>query len=39
MGRFACPVRIAGTMNQIQSPQLPANSALLLTIPNANSEL
>ena len=31
MGRFACPVRIVGTMNPIQRPQLPANSALLLT--------
>ena len=34
MGRSACPVPIAGTMNPIQSPQLSANSALLLTIPN-----
>ena len=35
MGRFACPVRIAGTMNPIQSPPMPAKSELYPIIPSA----
>ena len=35
MGRFACHVRTVGTMNPIQSPQLPAKSELYPIIPSA----